>query len=61
MAHNNNIAFGDWFDILLPRVRNLTNYLSDEEIYARLDNEPPEHVFLCLAAAKILDKPVDIG
>jgi hypothetical protein len=47
-----------WFDRLLPRVRNLRAFLSDEEIVTKLVAEngvSPEQVFLCLKAAKLLD------
>jgi hypothetical protein len=49
-----------WFDILLPRVRNLRSYLRDEEIVIRIVSGQyftAEQVFLCLKAAEILDKP----
>lgn len=47
-----------WFDMLLPRVRNLRYFLSDEEIVTKLVNAheaTSEQVFLCLKAATILD------
>lgn len=48
----------DWFDALLPRVRNLRNFLSDTDVVAQIVPEG-EHdagrVWLCLNAAKLLD------
>lgn len=53
-------AFGEisWFDTLLPRVRNLRFFLSDTEIVTKLvasSEAMPEHVWMCLKAAAILD------
>lgn len=49
---------GGWFDVLLPRVRNLRAFLTDEQIARKLVDSgeaTPEQVFLCLKSAKTLD------
>lgn len=51
----------NWFDIMLPRVRNLRNYLSDESIFRLLKSEgmEVEKTHLLIEACKILDKPIE--
>lgn len=49
---------GDWFDTLLPRVRNLRGFLGDTDIALQIVPEgehTAERVWICLNAAKVLD------